>query len=114
MKTVHPLGLAAALALGLPLLAMAQGRTDPAKPNAPARTLAHRSAFADYKPFQDIGPDDWRRLNDAVGRAALKSGATTTNPGAPAAAPTASPPSAAKAPMSHRPGHHQHLHGGQR
>lgn len=69
---------AAALALGLPLLAAAQGRADPAPPKAPARAPApapaYASAFADYKPYQDIAPGDWRRLNDTVGRAALKPG----------------------------------------
>lgn len=108
--------LASALALGLPLLATAQGRADPADPKAPTRTLAHRSAFADYKPFQDITPGDWRRLNDTVGRAALKPGAMQKDASAPPAAPAASAP-AAKAPtspMPQMPGHHQHMQGGQR
>lgn len=66
--------LAAALALGLPLLAAAQGRADPAPPKTPARAPApaYVSAFADYTPYRDIAPGDWRRLNDTVGRAALK------------------------------------------
>ncbi len=77
---------AAALALGLPLLAAAQGRADPAPPKAPARApaSAYVSAFADYKPYQDIAPGDWRRLNDTVGRAALK-------PDTPASAPAPAP-----------------------
>jgi hypothetical protein len=103
--------LAAALALGLPLLAAAQGRADPADPKAPAHALAHRSAIADYKPFQDITPGDWRRLNDAVGRAALKLGATTPESGPPPAASAASAP-AAKMPLPRMPGHHQHMQGG--
>ncbi len=68
--------VAATALLGLPPSALAQGsapRADPADPKAPAAPLAHRSAFADYKPYQDIAPGDWRRLNDTVGRAALPS-----------------------------------------
>lgn len=76
--------LAAALALGLPLLAAAQGRVDPAPPKAPARTPApapaYLSAFADYRPYQDVTPGDWRRLNDTVGRAALKPAAPSPAP----------------------------------
>lgn len=102
--------LAAAIALGLPLWVTAQGRTDPAESKAPTRVLAHRSAFADYKPFQDLAPGDWRRLNDVVGRAALKSGSMATEPSSPPAAPTASAP-AASLPMAPMPGHHRHPHG---
>ncbi|MCK6432774.1 MAG: hypothetical protein L6Q68_07055 [Aquabacterium sp.] len=108
-------GLAAALAamtLGLPQLAAAQARPDPADPKAPARALAHRSAFADYQPFQDINPGDWRRLNDTVGAAALKpaaGGATASPSPAPAAAASAPP---AKMPMQPMQGHHHPMHGG--
>ncbi len=68
-------GLACALAtvtLGLPLPAAAQTPADPADRKAPTPALGYRSAFADYKPYQDIEPGDWRRLNASVGAAALK------------------------------------------
>lgn len=107
------LGLTAALALGLPLLAMAQTRPDPSDPKAPSRPLGHRSAFADYQPFQDITPGDWRRLNDTVGTAALKQGgAGSTAP--PAATPAPSPAASAPSKPMPMPGHHQHMHGGRK
>ena len=58
--------VAPALALCLAVLgpAHAQGRAAPS-PTA-SSPLQYRSAFADYKPWQDIGPGDWRALNDAV------------------------------------------------
>lgn len=107
-------GLAAALAalsLGLPLSSAAQTRPDPADPKTPARPLAHRSAFADYKPFQDIAPGEWRRLNETVGTAALQPGAASSAAPAPSAAASAP---AMNAPMPMRPmqGHSHPMHGG--
>lgn len=96
--------LATALALGLPMLVLAQGRSDPADPKAPARPLNHASAFADYQPFQDIAPGDWRRLNDALGGSALKRDNAGT-PAAPASAQPASAP-ARTMPMGDMPMHH--------
>jgi len=107
--------LAAALALGLPLLAIAQGRADPAdRKTAPA--LPHHSAFSDYQAFRDIPLGDWRGLNDTVGRAALKSSAVPTEHSAPPAAPAASATKATTpmSPMQHMPSHHQHMPGGRR
>lgn len=102
----------AGLTLGLPLLALAQGRPDPADPKVPTPALGHRSAFADYKAFQDLAPGDWRRLNDTVGSAGLKQGAAPAAP-APVPAPAASAPGH-KMPMAPMPGHHQHMQGGRR
>ncbi|HSI47955.1 MAG TPA: hypothetical protein VLA61_06780 [Ideonella sp.] len=60
-------GLALALALGLPLLALAQTRPpDPADPKASAPALHHPSAFAGYTRWQDIKAGDWRTLNNAL------------------------------------------------
>lgn len=108
-------GLAAALALGLPLLAAAQTRADPADPHAPARALSHRSTFADYKPFQDITPGDWRRLNDTVGAASLKPSAGGGAAPAPAGAASAPAPASTMPmpmPMPPMQGHHHDMHGG--
>ena len=59
--------LAPAMVLGLPLLALAQtGRVDPAEAKASAPPLRYQSAFADYKPWQDAKPGDWRAVNDKV------------------------------------------------
>lgn len=73
-----------------PMLAIAQ-RAEPARP---AAQLKYTSAFADYKPFKDLEPGDWRALNDAVGAAAAKQGVQPSQPSqsAPAAAPKAAMP----------------------
>ena len=72
----HVTILLGALSLTIPLSAAAQPtRCDPAATSqpelAPVATsdLNYRSAFADYKPYQDIKPGDWRAANDAVGKA---------------------------------------------
>ena len=74
MKT-HVTILLSALSLGVPLSAAAQPtRSDPAAVSqpelAPAATseLTYQSAFADYKPYQDLKLGDWRAANDAVGK----------------------------------------------
>lgn len=91
--------------LALPLLAAAQA--DPADPAAPAPAPGYQSAFSDYKPWQDLQPDDWRTVNEAV---RPQPRATHGNHGAaPAAAPAAEP--AASLP----PGHGGHpMHGGRK
>ena len=45
----------------MPLLALAQSPS-----SAPSSALTYRSAFADYKPYQDIAMGNWPALNDAV------------------------------------------------
>lgn len=57
--------LASVATLGLPLHALAQQAPEPATAK-PASPLRHASAFADYKPWQDIKPGNWRQLNDAL------------------------------------------------
>ena len=102
---------ARAVALCLPLLAFAQvARPDPADPKAAAPALRYASAFADYKPWRDTKPGDWRAVNDFVRDAAVKGGghaghampAKTSAP-APAPAPKASAPA-----MPGHGGHHEH------
>lgn len=56
--------VAVAALIGLPPMAAAQA--DPADPAAPAPVLEYRSAFSDYKPWQEIEPADWRAVNDTV------------------------------------------------
>lgn len=58
--------MAGALALGLPLLVGAQGLAAPADAKAPAASITYQSAFADYKPYRDVQPGDWKALNDTV------------------------------------------------
>ena len=100
--------LAPAVAVGLPLLALAQaGRPDPADPKASAPALRYPSAFADYKPWQDTKPGDWRAENDNVGDAAAKSGAHGGH-AMPAAAPASAPQVAPKASAPAMPAHGGH------
>jgi hypothetical protein len=102
--------LAPAVALCLPLLALAQaGRPDLADPKTPAPALRYQSAFADYKPWQDAKPGDWRAVNDTVRDAAAKGGAHAGH-SMPAAAPASAPAPASKAssPAMPHAGHHQH------
>ena len=102
--------LAPAVALCLPLLALAQAaRPDPADPKTPAPALRYQSAFADYKPWQDSKPGDWRAVNDTVRDAAAKGGAHAGH-AMPATAPASAPapaPSASAPAMPHG-GHHHH------
>lgn len=104
------------MALCLPLLASAQGaRLDPADPQAAAPALRYRSAFADYKAWQDPRPGDWRTVNDTVRDAAADGGAHAGH-ATPAAAPAAAaaPAPKASAPMPPAHGGHHHRHGGKR
>ncbi len=73
-----------------PMLALAQ----PGEPTRPTAQLKYISAFADYKPFQDLEPGNWRALNDTVGAAAAKPGAPSNQPSqtSPAATPKAGMP----------------------
>lgn len=93
-------------ALCLPLLAPAQPRVDPADAQAPASPLRYQSAFAGYKPWQEVKPGNWRQLNDDL---ATPSGAPSGHTGhsghGAAARPAATPPpgpSAAPAPAAPR------------
>lgn len=114
--------LAPALALTLPLLAMAQQSASPSDPKASTPALRYRSAFADYQSWQDVKPADWKQVNDAVapapgpanGAAGHGSAAAASAPAAPKPAPAASGPASPAAP-SQRPGHHGHaMPGGRR
>lgn len=101
--------LAPAVALSLPLLAAAQQSTPPSlKESAPP--LPYQSAFANYKPWQEIKPGNWRQLNDTL----TAGGGTTGGHAGHGATPTAAQPSAAKpapatsAPAPRHPAHHNH------
>lgn len=100
--------LAPAVALCLPLLAFSQAsRSDPTDSKTPAPALRYTSAFADYKPWQDIKPADWRAINDNVRDAAAKGGAHAGH-ASPAPAPTSAPTPGAKASAPAVPGHGGH------
>lgn len=75
--------LVTAFAIGLPLAAASQ--TDPANPGSAAPALRYQSAFADYKPWQDLQPSNWRGMNESL------RGQGSGNPG-PASPPAAVQP----------------------
>lgn len=101
---------APAVALSVPLLALAQQRADAPGPKASAPAMRYQSAFADYHPWQDIQPGDWRQLNDALVQAPGGAGghaghAIGMSPAAPA------PKAAAPAAATHQGHQMQHKHG---
>jgi hypothetical protein len=100
------LRLALGLALCSPLLASAQaGQADPADAKAPAPALSYQSAFADYKPWQDIKAANWRAVNDNVRDAAAKGGG---HGGHAAPSPSAASAAAPKSSSPAMPGHSGH------
>ena len=110
-----PSRLAPAVALCLPLLALAQaGPVEPSYSEASAPSLRYRSAFADYRPWQDTKPGDWRAVNDNVRDAAAKGRGRAGHamPAMPPAAASAPEPGASGPAAS---GHEDHpMHGGKR
>jgi hypothetical protein len=106
-----PSRLAPAVVLCLPLLALAQaGPVDPSDSKASAPTLRYRSAFADYRPWQDTKPGDWRAANDKVRDAAAKGSghAGHATPATPPAAASAPGSNASGSAVSGHGGHHMH------
>lgn len=105
--------LALAVALCLPLLAAAQAASrDPADPKAAGPALRYQSAFADYKPWQDIPPGDWRAVNDKLREAAGQGGghAGHGSPAPAAAAAAAAAPAPVPAPKASAPAMRGHGH----
>ena len=99
--------LAPAMALCIPLATLAQPATpDPGKPGATAPPLSYRSAFADYKPWQDTKPGDWKAMNDAVGKSG---GHSMSMPMDAASAPM---PAASKPSMPDHSGRRMPMQGG--
>ena len=80
-----------ALALAVPVPGLAQ---DAGTAQNRAPDLRYVSAFADYSPYKELAPADWRAVNDAVGHAAQKAGSHAAIPGAPTAAATTAPAAA--------------------
>jgi hypothetical protein len=106
MKNSRPT-LAPVVALYLLALAPAV-RAEPTDRNAPAPALRYPSAFADYKPWQEIKPADWRAVNDGVRGASDAGGhAGSASPAAlPPAASSATPKASAPIAPAGQGGHH--------
>lgn len=95
-----------ALAACAPLLAAAQ----PANTESPKPTpqLSYQSAFADYKPWQDTKPGNWKAMNAAVGKSG---GHAMDMPMSGASAPAAA---ASKPAMTDHSGHQMPRAGSQK
>ena len=106
MKTLLT-SLALAAALGMPLVAPAQtSGTQPVTAAASGSPLRYQSAFADYKPYQDVKSGDWKAMNDAAGKSGGHSMAMPMSmPMGGASAPS---PSASAASTPAMPGHGGH------
>lgn len=111
---------APAVMLSVPLFALAQQRAEPPGPKASAPALRYQSAFADYRPWQDIPPGDWRQLNAALaptpgGASAHAShaghAAGGSGPAAPALKGTAAAVSTHQGHQGHQAHQGQHKHG---
>ena len=96
MKYSHSTALAVALAM--PLFTFGQ---------ASASSPQYQSAFADYKPYQDVPAGNWRALNDAVRDAGGQMAAGMAMPPSAAASTSGSTASKAapRAPMKGHMGH---------
>ena len=73
MKTFQT--MACAIAFAVPHVVAAQ--TNPPENRSAATTaaqLTYKSAFQDYKPYEDVPVADWRQVNDTVRHAATKGG----------------------------------------
>ena len=69
---IRTLVVLALLAPGAPVVIAAQtpaSAPDPADPAAAVPGIQYESAFAGYQPFREEKLQDWRALNDEVGRA---------------------------------------------
>jgi hypothetical protein len=67
--------------------------------------LKYRSAFADYKPWQDIKPGDWRALIDGLKGSGMAGHAMSAP--TPAKAAASAPAATASAPAKSGHGSHQ-------
>jgi len=108
---------APALALSLGALPWVTAAANPAAATSTTDTLAYRSAFHDYKAWQDVKPADWRALNKQVGSDSAMPGMSGMqgHDMAMPAMPTSAAPAPAnpqtRAPAASTPvqsGHHRH------
>lgn len=113
MKTFQM--VAYAIAFAMPLLASAQ--TTPGEgPAAPTNAqLTFKSAFSDYRPYEDVSIADWRQVNDTVRQAATKgsghAGHDAANPSDPGSTAPGGAPAQSPTPDQKHMGHG--MHGGQ-
>lgn len=105
-------GLVPAVALSLPLLAGAESSVEAGRTKPSTQPPPFQSAFADYKPWQDIKPGNWRQLNDALWPATGGASEHAGHVGAPPSqsAPPMAPKSSVPATTPGDP--ERHTHGG--
>jgi hypothetical protein len=68
MRTTFSIALSGCLYISAALAQDAPSRADPSDPKASVPATVYRSSFKDYRPLTQPGPDNWREVNDTVGR----------------------------------------------
>jgi len=101
----HTSWLLAAIAIGLPLAAASEA--NPAENTSAVSALRYSSAFADYKPWQELEPGDWRAMNEALRGPGGGHAGDPSEPPAAAARP-ANTDAAARQPAPAAAGHGAH------
>ena len=79
-----------ALAIAIPVAALAQPKVDAADPKTQVPAVRYESAFAGYRSFKDEKPAPWKQVNEEVkgmGGHAAHGAAKPDAPKAPAAKP---------------------------
>jgi hypothetical protein len=73
MNTVQTMACAIAFAVPHVVAAQANPHENPSAATTAAQ-LTYKSAFQDYRPYEDVPVADWRQVNDTVRAAATKGG----------------------------------------
>ena len=73
MKTLQT--MACAIAFAMPHVAATQANPPDADADSAASRLPYKSAFDDYKAYEDVPVANWRQVNDTVRRAAAEGAA---------------------------------------
>jgi hypothetical protein len=112
MKTLQT--MACAIAFAMPQLVAAQAAPETPAAATAASQLPFQSAFADYKPYEDVPVADWREVNETVKKAAEKGGVHAGHGSQEPSAAEDKAPAAANAPSpAPRDEHMGHsMHGG--
>ena len=112
MKTLQT--MACAIAFAMPQLVAAQAAPETPAAETAGSQLPFQSAFADYKPYEDVPVADWREVNETVKKAAEKGGGHAGHGSQePPAAKGTAPATVSAPPPSRSEDHSGHsMHGG--
>lgn len=108
--------MACAIAFAMPQFATAQAAPEMPAASTAASQLHFPSAFADYKPYEDVPLADWRQVNEIVRRSAEKGsgkggghdGHGSQEPAATRGEDAAASSAPSAAPHEHPSGHGRH------